>query len=183
LAAEKLASSFKIREVKQVIVETHKKAREILASGEIRWNPESRQDADHSIPYVVAATLMDGTVTLRSFNDAHLWNPELRALMQKIEVVENAEFTRAFEREPPQHRARVTVVTDGGERLVAESGGDSDGLSAQIWATNDAQIAEKFRALTEDYLGAKQVHAILDRLWHLEEMTNVAEIPPAFVLA
>ena len=75
-------------------------------AGEWRWNPGSRQDADHSIPYVVAATLIDGTVTLRSFNDAHLWNPELRALMQKVEVVENDEFTKAFEDQPPRHCAR-----------------------------------------------------------------------------
>ena len=89
-----------IKEVKQVTVEVYKYAKERVGTGEHRWNPDSRETADHSIPYVVAATLMDGTVTLRSFNDAHLWNPELRALMQKIEVVENEEFTKAYERLP-----------------------------------------------------------------------------------
>ena len=47
---------------------------------------------------------------------------ELRALMRKIEVVENAEFTQAFERHPPEHRTRVTVVTGNGERLVERRG-------------------------------------------------------------
>jgi 2-methylcitrate dehydratase PrpD len=122
---------------------------------------------------------MDGTVTTRSFDDAHLWNPELRALIQKIEVVENAEFTKAYERLPVEHRTRVTVVAANGERLVGESGGDKDDLSTQKSA---AQIGEKFRGLTEDYLGAKRIDSILERLWNLEDVGSVTEIPLAFVL-
>ncbi|MBI4191677.1 MAG: MmgE/PrpD family protein [Betaproteobacteria bacterium] len=179
LAAEKVAPLKNIEDVKQVTVEVSKKGMEICATGEQHWNPDSRETADHSIPYVVAATLMDGTVTPRQFNDAHIWNPELRALLQKIEVVTNEEFTKAYERVPQEHHARVTVLTSKGERLVGEARGDKDDLAAP---RSDAQIEEKFRGFTEDFLGAKRVNAILDRLWHLEELGNVAEIPPAFVL-
>jgi hypothetical protein len=62
---------------------------------------------------------------------------------------------------------------------VGESGGGSEDLSTP---KDDAQIVEKFRGLTEDFLGAKRVNAILERLWHLEELKNVAAIPPDFVL-
>ena len=72
------------------------------------------------------------------------------------------------------------VVTNNGERMVGESGGDQDDLAKP---KSDAQIEQKFRGLTEEILGAKRVDAILERLWHLEGLTNVAEIPPAFVLA
>jgi len=41
---------------------------------------------------------------------------------------------------------------------------------------------EKFQGLTEDFLGAKRVHAILDRLWRLEDLKSVAVIPADFVL-
>ena len=86
LAAEKV-SPLNLRDVKQVIVEVYAGAKMRNGTGERRWNPDSREGADHSIPYLVAAAFMDGTVTLRSFNDAHLWNPELRALLPKVEVV------------------------------------------------------------------------------------------------
>lgn len=43
-------------------------------------------------------------------------------------------------------------------------------------------VEEKFRCVTEDVLGAKQVHAILDRLRNLEKLGNVTAIPPMFVL-
>src|SRR6185436_15221551 len=82
LAAEKVALSKNIKDVSKVTVEVYKKAKVDNGTGEHHWNPGSRETADHSIPYVVAATLMEGTVTPRQFNDAHLWNPQLRALLQ-----------------------------------------------------------------------------------------------------
>ena len=176
LAAEKVAP-LNIRDVLQVRVEVFDYAlEEYEASGR---NPQSRESAYYAIPYLVAATLTEGTVTLRTYNRAHLTDSKLRALMDKIEVIENPEFTRAYNADPQQHRTRVTVMTGGGGQLVGEAGGDEDDLSAP---RSDAQIEDKFRGLTEDVLGAKQVNRILDRLWHLDDMKNVAEIPPAFVL-
>ncbi len=90
LAAEKVAPLKNLNGVKHVSVELYQLAKDAMATGAHRWHPRSRESADHSVPYLVAATLMDGTVTLRSFNDAHLHNPELHALIEKIEVAENA---------------------------------------------------------------------------------------------
>ncbi len=70
-------------------------------------------------------------------------------------------------------------MTYGGERLVGAAGGGQDDLSAP---KSDAQIEEKFRGLCEDVLGAKRVNAILNCLWRLEHIANVAAIPSAFVL-
>lgn len=180
LAAEKVAASLEdIKDVKRVTVEVYKLAKNNMGTGEHHWNPDSRETADHSIPYVTAAALMDKAVTPRSFNDAHISDPELRSLIQKIEVVANDEFTRAYERLPVVHRTRVTLVTNDGKRLVGESGGDMGDLSEH---KSDVQIADKFRNLTQDLLGAKQVNAILDCLWNLEDLPDVAKIPPAFVL-
>ena len=180
LAAEKIAPLRNLKDVKQVTVEVYRQALDRAGSGEHRWNPQSKEGADHSIPYVTAATLMDGTITPRSYSDAHLWNPELRTLMQKIVVVENEDYTRAYNRQPQQHRTRVTVVTAGGEPLVGESGGDRDDLANEASST---QISEKFRWLTEDYLGAKRVDSMLERLWQWEMFENMADIPAALILA
>jgi chromatin segregation and condensation protein Rec8/ScpA/Scc1 (kleisin family) len=42
-----------------VLVETYATAKNGTGTGEQRWNPQNRETADHSIPYVVAATLME----------------------------------------------------------------------------------------------------------------------------
>ena len=179
LAAEKLALLRDPENIDQITVEGSDYLIMRGASNEHHWNPQTREGADHSIPYVVAVALLFGTVTLRSFNDAHLWNPALRGLLPKIRVIEDPEFSEAYKKHPVEHRARVTVVRKNGQKLIAEAGGDEDDLSHEM---SDAKVMEKFRMFTEDMLGAKQVARILDQLWHLEELENVAAIMPNFVL-
>ncbi len=178
MAAEKLAAELAdVSAIQEVLVEVHKQASH--GTSEHHWHPDTRETADHSIPYVVAAALMTGLVTPRSFDDAMLWNPRLRQLMPKISVIENHEYTLAFEGLPQQYRARVTVTTSDGLRLTAESGGDADDLAA---TKSDAQVADKFRIFTEDLLGTRRVHALLERLWQLENIDDVALLPPELVL-
>jgi len=179
LAAEKLAVLRNSDNVSQITVEVYEHALDRAGSGEHQWNPEARETADHSIPYVVAVALLFGKVTSHSFDDVRLWDPHLRSLLPKIRVVENKQFTEAYEKLPVEHRARVTVVMKDGQRLVGDAGGDADDHAREM---SDEKVVEKFRAFTEDTLDAKQVTRILDRLWHLEELENVAVIPPDFVL-
>ena len=111
LAAEKAArASRRVDDIEKVTVEVYERAKAGMGTGEHHWNPDSRETADHSIPYVVAAALIDKRLTPSSFGDARLWSPELRALLPKIEVVTNDEFTAAYERVPVEHRTRVTVL-------------------------------------------------------------------------
>ena len=121
---------------------------------------------------------MDGTVTPKQFDAAHLRDPGLRALLAKIEVVANDEFTHAYEKLPVEHHTRVNVVTRGGERLVGEAGGDKGDLAQP---KSDAQIAEKFLGTTVEFLGAQRAQAALERLWRLEDLDSAARIPIDFV--
>jgi 2-methylcitrate dehydratase len=181
LAAEKAGASIEdVGQVEKVTVEVYERAKAGMGTGEHHWNPDSRETADHSIPYVVAASLIDKRLTPSSFGDARLWSAELRALLPKIEVVSNDEFTAAYEQVPVQHCTRVSVTLRGGERLVGEAGGDKGDLSQ---SKTDAEIEEKFRALTEGVLGAKRVDAVLGALWNLDSADDVSRIPPLLVFA
>ena len=179
LAAEKIAPIENIEKIERVTVEVYKAAKIASGTGEHFWNPESAETADHSIPYLIAVALIDGTVTPQSYDDAHLWNPRVRELMARIEVAENEMYTRLYEQVPQTHHTRVTVTMRNGEVLVGSSGGDEDDLAAP---KSDAQVEEKFRRLTEDRLRPGRVNEILDNLWHLENLKNVAHIPSAFLL-
>ncbi len=181
LAAEKAAVRLRnVDDVEKVIVEVYQRAKVGMGTGEHHWNPDSRETADHSIPYVVAASLIDKRHTPESFNDAHLRSPALRTLLRKIEVVANDAFTAEYERVPVKHATRVSVTLKNGERLVGESGGDKGDLSQ---SKSDAEIEEKFRSLTEAVLGSKRVDAVLATLWRLDEINDLAVIPPLLVIA
>ena len=181
LAAEKAAPSVRGRvgDIRQVTVEVYESAKAGMGTGAHHWNPQTRETADHSIPYVVAATLLDGMISPRQFDAAHMHSPALRAIMGKIKVTANEEFTALYRDHPAQHHARVTVIMANGEEINGEAGGAKDDLSN---AKTDEQISEKFRSLSEGWLGARRVSDILDRLWNLESLRNVAEIPPAFLM-
>src|SRR5262249_105915 len=153
--------------------------KDLVATGEQFWNPESRETADHSLPYVVAAALVDGALTRHSFNDNRLWSPELRALLQKIEVIDTAEFTTAYGPTPREQRARVTVLMQNGEKLIGEAGGGKDDLAAE---KSDEQIADKFHGVVDELLGTKRANALLERLWRLETIEDISLIPPMMVL-
>ena len=181
LAAEKAAAKLSdLEQIEQVCVAVYERAKIGMGTGEHHWNPDSRETADHSIPYVVAATLIDKRLTPASFGDARLRDPRLRALLPKIEVVADEAFTAAYERVPVMHCTRVTVRLRDGGSVVGEAGGDKGDLSQP---KTDAEIADKFLALTEGVLGAGRANAALEALWRLEAMPDVRAIPRLLILA
>ena len=172
--------------VQRVTVEVYKANERAVATLEKtggavdhHWNPDTRETADHSIPYCVAATLLDGSVTTQSFDHAHLNNAMLRQLLMKTELVENRDFTAAYEKSPVQYRCRVTAHLKGGKQAIGETGGENGDLSD---AKSDDDIAQKFRYFTVPVFGAARVSAMLDALWQLEKESDVSTIPPLFVI-
>ena len=178
IAAEKVHAQLgATANVRRIVVEVHKQAHH--GTHDEHWNPDSRETADHSIPFGVAAALLEGHVTPASFDDAHLADVELRRLMKLVEVVENEGYSRAFTGTPQEYRARVTVERSDGGSLSAESGGDEDDLARP---KSDAQIDAKFRVMAETRMGTARAQRALEALRAIDTLPDVAVIPPMFVL-
>lgn len=158
--------------VRSVQVELYKRALERAATGEHHWNPRGRDAAANAIPYLIATALREGGIRLDSFDAAHLAHPDTRALMQKITVGENPEFSKTY---PHDHRTRIVVTLADGTQLTGESGGGDDDLSSP---KTQAQIEAKFLSLTGEFLGRERAARLLQRLWGLEGLADVADIPP-----
>ncbi|WP_345251341.1 MmgE/PrpD family protein [Pigmentiphaga soli] len=179
-AAEDAARKVRAPDVERVIVETYGYAKNTVGTGENRWNPGSSESADHSIPYVVAAALCDGTVGQRQFKEDRLWGADIRALLPRIEVRANDEFSKAYEAHPRWHYTRVTVHTRSGSVVVGEAGGpDGEDMGKEKSA---AGIEAKFMSLAQDLIGEQRAKEALRRMWSLPEIADVKEIPPLFVL-
>lgn len=179
LAAEKIAPLADAQVVERVTVEVYARAKIASGSDAHFWRPDSPETADHSIPYLVAVTLLEGTIWRNSFDDAHLRSAAVHELMAKIEVRENADYTRDYLRIPQAHRTRVTVKMRDGRMLAGETGGGADDLAAPA---TDAQIGEKFNRLAASALGTGAARRALDALWQIEALPDVASIPPLFVI-
>jgi 2-methylcitrate dehydratase PrpD len=49
-----------------------------------KWDPRTRETADHSLPYIFARALVDGPIRMSSFEDEAVRDPALRPIMAKI---------------------------------------------------------------------------------------------------
>lgn len=164
----------RVDEIERIIVETYDQAVARAAGSPDKWNPRNRETADHSIPYVLAVAFVNGTVWLEDFKEDRLGDPQLVALMRRIEVRTNVEYTRAY---PEANCFRIEVITRSGERHIRETryarGHSSNPMT-------DLEIEAKFQKLAEPMLGPRRVNQILDRLWHVEEVQNLRELLALF---
>ncbi len=139
---------------------------EIIGRDPDKWRPRSRETADHSFPYCVAAALLDGTVTLRSFDERRLADPRLLALMQKTRVVELEDFKGWYPQALP---TRVTVRTAAKE-FVKQT---DYPLGHPRNPMSDREIEEKFRKLAAGRLDRARAGKVIDLVWRLETLDDI----------
>lgn len=144
---------------------------------EEKWNPSTRESADHSLPYVLAVALLDGEVTPASFGDERRDDPALRALMQRITVREDPALTREHAGEIPNWPSSVDVMLKGGQRLERRvrwpKGHPRNPLS-------DVELEAKFRRLAQGALPPVDVQRLLDTLWSLDGLDDIGALTGQF---
>ncbi len=159
-----------IDDIEEVTVQTLQTAVTIMAGDAEKWRPNNRETADHSIPYTTAVALMYGTVAPHHFGAAYWRNAELLELVQKVTVQVSEEANR---RAPEAMLSTVEVVTSSGASYTAEVP-----YHRGHWKNpmSDAEVEDKCRALSTDLLAPQQIDALLDRLWHLEEVVDIGNL-------
>jgi 2-methylcitrate dehydratase len=160
----------KVEEIEEVHIQTLQTAVNIMAGDAEKWHPTNRETADHSMPYTAAVALMYGTVEPRHFSPEYWQDPRLMELVQKVKVSVSEEANR---RAPEAMLSTVEVVTSRGEHLKAEVPYHRGHYKNPM---SDQEIESKFRALAEDWLTSRQIDALLDRLWNLEQVADISEV-------
>jgi 2-methylcitrate dehydratase len=161
-------------DVASIRVDTYWSAFDEIGNEPEKWDPRTRETADHSLPYLLAVSMVDGQVTEDSFDAAHLHDPAIRALMAKVTVHEDAEFTRIW---PAAVPCRLTVVRTDGSSHPAQL---SYPLGHPARPAPPAEIEAKFTSVTGRALGAERATAALETLRRTEELADVAEIVRLF---
>ncbi|MGB7949564.1 MAG: MmgE/PrpD family protein, partial [Candidatus Binatia bacterium] len=154
-------------EIASVHIATYWQAVRRAAAEAEKWDPETRETADHSIPYLVAATFHDGGVTPATFEPSRIRDPALRPLIKKMTVVEDPEFTRRY---PAESCARIEVTTTDGRRVAAETSHPKGHYGNPL---TDTEVEEKFRGLAAEALGTEECNRALAEVWNLENSANL----------
>jgi 2-methylcitrate dehydratase len=137
-AALTLRPRIALDQIRKVVVSTFEFGRVAAADSPDKWRPRTRETADHSMPFCVAIALLDGAVTVSSFDAHNLDRPDLVALLGRIEVVEDPVFTAIYPKKVPTG-IRVELADGRVETLVVDYplGHSGNPMSLE-------QIAEKF---------------------------------------
>ena len=163
--------------VASVHVATYGDAVRRTASEAEKWDPKTRETADHSIPYLVAAAFQDGGVTPATFAPSRIQDPALRPLIKKLTVVEEPEFTRRY---PAEACTRIEVTTTDGRRMAAET---SHPKGHHRNPLTDAEVEAKFRGLASRALGRERCDRVLVEAWSLENAATLDGLFESLIVA
>ena len=155
--------------VKEVRITTIARAADIL-SDPAKYDPRTKEAADHSLPYCIAAALADHKVTPEQFTEEKIKETRLRAQLQKIKVEASAEFERLFPKIQP---CKVEIETVDGRvlsrRIDIPKGDPRDPMTEE-------ELSIKFDALSSDSFSPEKREKIKKGVFSLEKLEKAADL-------
>jgi 2-methylcitrate dehydratase len=169
-AAELRPQLSDIADVAEIEVLTNHEAIRIMAADQDKWRPKTRESADHSIPYVVAITLIKGAPTVADFEEELFSEDYVLDLMSKVKVELDEECVAAF---PATTMAKVRIrLTDGTDLRASATyhrGHPNNPMT-------DDELELKFRQLVVPVLGEAAAEDILDIAWGLDHEPSAGRL-------
>jgi 2-methylcitrate dehydratase len=167
-----------VDEIDSIEIETYWQAYHEIALHPSKWDPTTRESADHSMPYLLAVALVDGEISINgSFTPERIADPALRPLMNKISVREDPEFTAGFR--PPGSgiagvpKYRLIVTDTHGERLVEEVGFHRGHYMNPM---SRAEIDAKFDAASAGVVKDDVRDRIRDAWWGVADADDIGTV-------
>jgi 2-methylcitrate dehydratase len=169
-AALSIRSQVDPKEIDAIVVRTYWFGWSEAGSEPEKWNPTTRETADHSIPYIVCAALLDGKIDSDSFAEERIADPYLRALMQKVQVIHDTELDKLH---PQCNPCRLEIALTNGQKKSANIDYPKGHVKN---AATDADIENKLVAFNNGLLGPRQIDRLLDLCWRMDELDDVGEL-------
>ena len=155
--------------IAEIRVEVIARAVDILGDP-AKYRPTTRETADHSLPYAIAAAITDGVLGPAQFEEHRVRDPRLIPLMDRVRIVANEAFDARF---PASQPARVTIVRTDGSSMCAEVEYPK-GDPREPMTMEDLEI--KLRSLSADVLddgACREVLRLIDGLDLLDSVRPV----------
>jgi 2-methylcitrate dehydratase len=156
-------------QIEAVIVTTIARAADILADPS-KYEINSKETADHSLPYCLAAAVVDREVTPRQFVPEKLADPRILAMVSKVKAQAGGEYERLF---PAMQPCQVEIRTVSGQRFTCRvdypKGDPRDPLT-------DRQLKEKFSALADGTLSGERQEEVFDIVHELELVEDIGAL-------
>ncbi|HZT77680.1 MAG TPA: MmgE/PrpD family protein [Vicinamibacterales bacterium] len=129
--------------------------------------PANALEAKFSMPFCIAAAIVDGRVGLDTFDDRRVADPEIATLRGRVRMTIDPTLDASA---PPLTQARVTVQLTDGRTLTAAANG-ARGYHEQ--PATDQELTEKFVACASRVLDKDAVQQTLEAI---RDLRNIADV-------
>jgi len=162
---------FATDDVDKIEIEIFDVAYHIIGGGEEgdKTIVRTKEEADHSLQYMVSAALLDGQVMPAQYEQERIEADDIQSMLQKVKVSPKQEYSDRFPDEMP---TKLTVHLVNGETHQIEKS-DYEGFHTRpmSWET----IIAKFEGLVEPYTSSELREEIVE-VTHNFEQHSVASL-------
>jgi len=159
-----LENDIKPEDIKEVTVTALAKAVDILFDKN-KYEINSRETADHSLPYCIARAIIDRKITTQSFDEDKLVDPLLKNIIYKIKGEPSKEFEKIF---PEKQPSQVMIKTKDNKKykvyLEYPKGDPREPMTIE-------DLDNKFSALSSKLINENKQNKIKTTIFNCEEMS------------
>jgi len=160
-------------DIAKVHIRTTTRGADIL-SDPSKYDPHTKETADHSLPYVIAAAIVEHQVTPVQFTPEKLAHRLIREQLKKIVVTADPEIEKVF---PELQRVIVRIHTIDGREFMQQldypKGDPRNPLT-------DSDLEEKFEALSGPVMSHDACRRAIHAIWNLDRQPSVSELMKLF---
>ena len=131
-----------------------------------KYRPESRETADHSLPYCIAAALVDHKITTQSFSDEKMKDPKIWEVIDKIKGEPSIEFEKMF---PAKQPSKAVIKTKDGkefsEYLEYPKGDPREPMTME-------DLDNKFNSLSSNILSSSKQKEVKEAIFNCEKLST-----------
>ncbi len=160
-------------DVAAIDIATYQTSWHATASEPEKWNPTTRETADHSMPYIFARAFLDGAITVRSFDETAICDPVVKPLMDKIAVHVDDDIEALYRAAlPTTYFLRAIARRHDGNRETSEILHPRGMCQNPM---NDEEIGRKFSGLAEPVLGMKKAAMAAEAWLGIDKAKSVSK--------
>jgi 2-methylcitrate dehydratase len=160
-------------DIEEVAIKTVARAADIL-SDPSKYDPKTRETADHSLPYCLSAAIVDGAVTPASFTKEKIMNSEVRSFLHRIKVSAEPKFEETF---PALKQAEAKITTKQGKSFTLTL---DYPLGDYREPMDDTTLLKKFDAMVLPVISQAQRDRIVNAIMNIDKEKDIANFMKLF---
>ena len=167
MAALKLREKVNVADIQTLRIDTYAKHFAAPMKDKALWTPKTRESADHSLPFCVAAAMIDGAVTPATFESGRYLDKDILALIKRLKITLNDEFEKVA---PATRTCRLIATTKNDKEIAVQH---RQTLRDIERGPSKQTFEDKFHLLASASLPEDARSEMADLIWSIDKAKTI----------